>query len=482
MASASVHPMTESDAAEQRIPVLAETERARWKRGEYTLPYVIDEKDKGTFLINITMSFAVTFVLSLPFFFAALPAVFLPSPGTEYSRGVVSDVIMVVVCDFGYGVFIAPMLFGGDRVVLSKSGNWAKSMTFFVPRWCILVTALHLFFMFATQRSSDYALHYVMFPFYCALVFFPFLEIGAHWVATEKGGLMKSFLGMRWTTNIKDISYIILAIMFTVASCFIPIVYMVTDTQVLTSLAEEDTTWSAIRVVLNLVARKLSTLLIGWGTFMHPNPMWKILSPALSYWILGMMNAKTGANCSDWTAIGFFILVDWIAFFSRVVQATHIPEDNKVSVLRPPLWFVRLGSAIVPEHDMAGWSKRNVESAHRLFCLMIKDMGTTSTFIAFILLYPIMKYFDDTNVMYEAVFPNGDTSLVYMLVMFANDALQDVAVHTYAHFYYPLPVSFKPLQSLWFVKSVTVQLAAVLWMPAIMLWLTWYFAAKDEVE
>lgn len=454
-------------------------EVARWRSGDYTLPYDLNVHTRRSFLPTLLGQCMSTVLLSVPFFLAALPAIFLPSPGTLYSRGTENDLAMIIVCDIGFGVCIAPAIFAGDIQLLRKDKNWKEALCFFFLRWCAPLAVLHIMFYFATNRSSDFALHYVMFPFYMALVSIPFIEIGAHWVSTE-ATIVKSTLSMRWKAKLRSMTRVIIALVLAITSCFIPIVFMVCDTQILSPLAEDATIFSALRVFLNLIARKFSTILIGWGTYAHPNPSWRIMSPAMSYWILGMMNAKTGANSSDWKAVAMFLLVDWIAFGSRVVQATHIPEDNKSPILRLPLWFIRVGSAVVPEHDIPGLTRRDIESAHRLFALHLKDMGTTSTFISFILLFPIMRYFDSTGAMYDAVFPSGFTSLLYIAVCFTNDFVQDVAVHTYTHFFYKKPVSYRPLQSSFFISQVATMLSPVLWMPAILLWLTWYFVPGDD--
>lgn len=197
-----------------------------------------------------------------------------------------------------------------------------------------------------------------------------------------------------------------------------------------------------------------------------------------------MMNARTGANSKDMTALALLIVVDWIAFLSRVVQATHIPEDVNAPLLRPILWFIRVGSADIPRHEIQSISRRSVESTHRMFALILKNMGTTSTFISFILLFPILNLCDSTGVMYEAVFPQKWTSLLFMFIMFANDLTQDLAVHIYATYYFKLGasmgVTFSSLTSMWFMQHVILHLSAVLWMPAIMNWLIWYFASNES--
>jgi len=491
-ATASVHPVGDNTlgaatssiekGGKSELPSLFDESKNRWQRGNFMLPYELNVTDKRSFLSNLGGSILITLVLAVPFFLSALPAVFLPAPGTEHSKGVVGDCVMIFFCDIVFGIGIAPLIFGGDVNLLQSDGNWKKAFKFFLPRWCFFVAMTHYAFYFSTGGSSDFALHYVMFPFYFALVGFPFLELGAHWVATEKT-ILKSTFAMQWQNRLGELSKLVIALVLAVTSCFIPIVYMVCDTEILVPLADGVVLWSAVRVVLNLVARKMSTVLIGWGTYLHPNPMWRVFSPSMSYWILGMMNAKTGANSSDWKAIAMFVLVDWLAFLSRVVQATHIPEDNKNVLLRLPLSFVRIGSAITPDlYNVSGWTSRDLRSAHRMFALMLKDMGTTSTFVSFILLYPVMKYCDSTGAMYAAVFPSGDTSLLYMLVMFANDLVQDIAVHAYTHFFYKKNVSYRRVQTAFFTTHVATQLSAVLWMPAIMLWLTWHFASPQATE
>lgn len=218
-------------------PSLYDREAGRWRDGRFRLPYDFlklsdeDEEKRERFRFftkSICSSLIPTFVLSIPFFLASLPAIFLPAPGTPFSRGVGWDVVMIFTCDFVYGVGIAPLLFAGDLSLLKVDGNWKKAFSFFIPRWCVLVTSCHYVFYFST-RSSELSLHYIMFPFYVSVLFFPFIEVGAHWVSTEKS-IWKSFTELQWMKRFPALVRVVAALLLAVGSAFIPISKYITFT------------------------------------------------------------------------------------------------------------------------------------------------------------------------------------------------------------------------------------------------------------
>eukprot|EP00966_Prymnesium_polylepis_P020306 467875-Prymnesium_polylepis.1 len=89
---------------------------------------------------------------------------------------------------------------------------------------------------------------------------------------------------------------------------------------------------------------------------------------------------------------------------------------------RPLLSFIRwMGIHAGPMPEMSLIQLRSFE-------LTLQSMQLTVAYLAILLLYPIMKLYDDMGVEHVlgALFPLGFESVQFMLVLFANDALQDI--------------------------------------------------------
>jgi hypothetical protein len=169
--------------------------------------------------------------------------------------------------------------------------------------------------------------------------------------------------------------------------------------------------------------------------------------------LLGMSTAVVATGMRSWEAVLIALVFDWILTYGTNVYSflrfernvndarlrkTFLKRSNsrlsetvaKRPLMRrlfdgPILVFVRwMGVRAGPSPEMTVLELRAFE-----FILTCQQL--TVSYLTMVLLYPITLALNDTGMEHvlSALFPLGFQSLVYLMVLFANDVLQDILAY-----------------------------------------------------